>query len=120
MFIVAPTDTANGDYQGCDDRNNLLPFMFWRNPDNDGGHTYHAGWPNDLTPLTEYELRISWNHYSGDAKDAEIWMPFTTTCGCSTADPDGTPVSYRTLETPDRRWCLPIGLRHGFALALNF
>lgn len=99
VFIVAPSETENDDFQGCDDRDALLPFSFWRDQDSEGEFRYHAGWPNDLTPLHEYELRLSWNHYTSSGTDAECWMPFQTTCGCSTSDPFGIPASFRSLET---------------------
>jgi len=120
VFIVAPSDTANADFAGCDNRDVLLPFSFWRDKDDEGEYKYHAGWPNDLAPEHDYELRISWNHYTRSGTDAECWMPFKTTCGCSTADPQGIPVSFRTLETTTDmkfRWVDMSGCEEGYVPA---
>lgn len=93
--------STSGDdlVEGCSRGDQSAPFRFWSS-EVDGEIKYHAGWPNDLTPNTDYNIKASWNHFL-EATSVADWLDGYTTCGCSTSDPTGSPDSLRILQTKE-------------------
>lgn len=94
--------------------NSPLSLSTWSIPQEDGASQYRLGWANELSPLTNYVIKVS---HPSKQSGKELWFPVKTSCGCTISNPSGAPSQFKVHQTTTHvafSWVDQSGCEDGF------